>query len=271
MTDNLIQAAIDAGIAQAAPHAIDLGARVHTIVVPADASHVVVDTEQYQPTPDRAKSVYRPATVDALVAVITRHHDPASTTIWVHPESGQVVAVFNDAAPGTPGWRDHRAQLDLQQTKEWRHWVSRDGSLMSQVEFAEHIEDGLPELVTPPAADMLELAQSFQATQGATFRSAHRLQDGRVQAQYDEEVTASAGQSGQLAIPNEFLLSIAPFLGEAPYGVTARLRYRLGGGNLKIGYRLVRPDAVVRDALDHVAGKLAASFPAVFIGTPGLS
>lgn len=265
--DGNVQAALDAGLALAEPFIVDPSVGVYSIVVPAGGEGKLVSVERWAERPRRATASYRPATVDALIALTARHLNEKHTTVWVHPTSGRIVVVFNDNG-AQPAWRDHRAVLDLAVPPSWRHWINRDGLLMSQADFAEHIEDGLADIAEPPAADMLELAQSFHAKQSAAFRTAVRLQDGRVQMQYDEEVEASAGRSGQMAIPSEFTLAIAPFLGEAPYAVRALLRYRIASGKLHIGYRLQRPEDVQRDALQSIHEKLSGSFPAVFLGQP---
>ncbi len=268
-----IQAAINAGTALGQPKPLDKEVSAYSVIVPNGAQHVTVRTPAAHPdftdTPLRARGTYRPATVDALIDVIDRHHDPAATTIWVRQVSGRIDVVFNDAALGIPAWRDHRAVLELTVTPEWTHWASKDARLLSQADFAEHIEDGVGEIVEPTAADMLELAQTFQAHTTATFRSGQRLSDGRVQFQYDEEVDAKAGQSGQMEIPATFKLAISPFMGEPPYAVTARLRHRQSSGKLTLGYKLDRPHVVVDDALTKIAERLAEKFPAVFIGEPG--
>jgi len=270
MTDLVgdVQAAIDAGLTTAPPSKIERN-ELYSVIVPNGGTHHLVDTEKYADLPWRQSGCYRPATVDALIAVIERFQND-TTTIWVHPTSGKVIAVFNDSDAEQPGWRDHRAALQLQRTPEWEHWCSKDNIQMSQQAFAEHIEDGLLELVEPAAAEMLELAQTIEATQGANFRSAIRLDNGQVQARYEETIDTKAGQSGQLTIPTEFKLAVAPFLGENPYSVTARFRYRLSSGKLTLGYRLDRPDAVVRDALDKIAERLSSHFAdlPVLIGEP---
>lgn len=267
-----VQAAFDAGLASADPTVIDRG-QLYSIALPNGGTHTIIDTERYSNKPSRQKGTYRPATVDALVRVIERYQDKDESTLWVHPDSGRIVAVFNDN-DGTnhdSGWRDHRAELQLRPTPEWRHWLSKDGMQQSQQMFAEHIEDGLTEIVSPDAADMLELAQTIEATHGANFRSAIRLDSGQIQARYEETIDAKAGQSGQLTIPTEFQLAIAPFVGENPYKVLARFRYRLAAGKLTMGYKLERPDDVLRDALAKIAERLSTHFGdlPVLIGEPG--
>ena len=115
---------------------------------------------------------------------------------------------------------------------------------------------------------MLEMAQSFRLTNNASFRTAKRLSSGEQQFLYDETVEAKAGKSGELTVPATFILLVAPLVGEEERQVVAKLRYRMSGGSFAIGYKLERPDKVVRDALDGVAERLAGEFPRVFVGEP---
>ena len=71
-------------------------------------------------------------------------------------------------------------------------------------------------------------------------------------------------------MPATFVLLVAPFVGEDETQVVAKLRYRMNGGSFAIGYKLERPDKVVRDALDRVADQLAERFPRTFVGEPAI-
>jgi uncharacterized protein YfdQ (DUF2303 family) len=259
---------VETAVAGAEPARLD-PAKTYSVVVPAGAELRVLDLENRLDRPSRLRGTVAVATVDSLVAYVKDHHDDEETTLWVHPTSGAVVAVLNDhSVAGPASWGDHRAALTLIQTAQWLRWRELDGVLGDQQTFAEHIEDGASEIVSPDAATMLEIAQSFHAHTSAAFRQANRLQDGAVSLLYDENVEAKAGQRGELQVPAEFVLAVAPFVGEDPYKITARLRYRLSGGNLRIGYKLDRPDEVIRDALEQIAEKLRAEFPRVYLGEP---
>jgi hypothetical protein len=65
-------------------------------------------------------------------------------------------------------------------------------------------------------------------------------------------------------------LGLAPFVGEDAYRISARLRYRIRGGDLLLGYRLDRPADVLRDAVDGIADRLGQRFTLdrVFVGRP---
>lgn len=236
------------------------------VVVPEGTTPVEVDMSKWQPGPVRATGTYRPATVEAFTDYVGRNRLEEFTTVWVHPTSGRIVAVIDDNGPEAPGWREHKVVLELEKTPEWEHWLSKDGLLMGQEEFAEHVEVGLDDIQEPAGSDVLEMAQTFHAKTNSTFRQATRLASGETQFQYDEEIKATAGSTGTMQIPSVLMLGIAPFVGEKAYKVIARVRYRISSGKLSLGYKLDRPDLVRRDALDQIARELIQKFPLTYVG-----
>jgi uncharacterized protein YfdQ (DUF2303 family) len=244
---------------------------VSAFVVPRGASLLTVDAEALADSPARARGEVRPGTVDALVAYCVAHNEQA-TEVWVSTD--RIVAVLNGRHDNETlmGWGDHRAALALAHTPEWLHWMKLDGRMVSQAEFAEHIEEGLIDIVEPASADMLEIAQHFHVSRAATFRSSQHLQSGRIGFVYDEEDAARAGQAKDFEIPKEFKIGIPVYDGEEAYRITARFRYRLTEGHLTLGYKLERPDVVKRDAAQQIAERLRAhdgAFAHVYDGAPG--
>lgn len=234
-----------------------------------------IDLEPFAEAPTRKRGTVTVSDPDSFVTYVDRHSLQRATTLWGDADAGRIIAVLDDHAshsgadtPGDAGWGQHRASLILRQTEDWKHWLARDGQLLYQDAFAEHIEDGVDAIREPDAATMLELAQHFHAKSGASVSSGRRL-GGEIQFSYEEQVTAKAGQKGNLEIPDTFILGLAPFDGNEPYAVTARLRFRLAEGQLLIGYRLVRPDKARRAAFDDVVAQVsaAADFP-VMAGAP---
>lgn len=250
-----------------------------SVTVPNGYTRETVDLREYLPAPDRAQGTVTTQTVQSFSAYVERHDDLAASTVWVDADRGLLIAVLDDHigssggdAEVSPGWREHRATLTLTPTDEWRHWTGvRNGALMDQEAFAEHVEDGQVEIVKPAAAELLEIVMSMQGSTNAEWKSAKRLHDGSVQFIYSEDATATAGGKGELEIPQTFELLIRPFRGEEPVAMTARLRYRVKSGNLSIGYKLDRPNDVKSDAIDLITARLAEQFGAdrVFTGSPG--
>lgn len=235
---------------------------LHGVVLPPDHDHRLVDLERFAAQPRRKRGQIELHTPKAFTAFAQRHHSgegiDSPVVIYADAEQGRFTAVLNDATAGLPGWGDHRAVLTLKQTEPWKLWASRDGKIEGQVEFAKHIENGLPEIIDPPAADMLELAQHFNASTRVNFKQAHRLRDGRKALEYEETIEAKAGERGTISIPDVFHLALVPYEGSAVVEVIARLRYRIDSGSLRIGYELVRPKEVQRAAFDAAVDEVAA-------------
>lgn len=223
--------------------------------------------ETLLPVPRRPRGTTQVSDLGSFINLVNLH--PMNT----YPEQGRTV-IFADVARHTvtavlnyDGWRDHTIKLVLSPTPEWLHWRSIDDTLVGQLAFAEHIEDGLSSIASPPAADLLEIAQSFQATRTVKFESGRRLGNGDVNFVYTEETGATAGQKGQLAIPEIFRLNLSVFKGGQLADIPARLRHRATQEGLRIGYKLDRPDEFLEAAFNSVVTDLAERFENIVIAS----
>jgi uncharacterized protein YfdQ (DUF2303 family) len=211
-----------------------------------------------QEHPTRKTGSYAVRDVTSFVEYVTKHRLP-ETELWASLASGQLSAVLNAHGGDHGGWQDHTATLTLEADPDWTDFIARSGRYYSQADFAEFIEDHLHVFVRPKAADMLELAQTFQATTKVDFQSSHRVKSGETQLAYAETTSAGAGKKGTLAIPDTFHVGLAPFKGLDPYAVEARFRYRIEGQQLRLGYKLVRPDKVADAAFDQIVNDVSAA------------
>jgi uncharacterized protein YfdQ (DUF2303 family) len=233
------------------------------------SSGEVLDLERFLDAPRRKRGTTELADQESFTRFVKIHTGGDEVSLLYADKKGYAItAVLNDAG-ADPAWRDHRAHLALRHTRQWLHWTKRDNQLLSQVEFAEHVEDGLEEIVDPPAAVMYELAQSFHAHTKVKFQDATVLNSGERQFAYIEETQATAGKRGDIKVPATFDLGIAPFEGTQPYKIKARLRYRLTDGGLKIGYKLIGPEDVADAAFaDSVEWIESDTDRKVLYGTP---
>lgn len=264
--DSNAQAIIDAALTGAEPSQLDPEVRLYGFVVPAGGEVKVVDTEQYldqfRDHPRRKSGTFQAHDAESFVTYLAKH-GVEETEVWADTETSRVVGVINAHALGTTaGHGDHRVEFRARQTDAWKAWTERDGKLLSQTDFAEHIEDRAVDIVRPTAADMLELAQTFQATIGVRFESSKALSSGERQLEYRETVDAKAGRAGHLDIPKDFDIAVRPFEGADMFKVLVRFRYRITDGTLRIGYRLERPKDVLREAFLGVVEQITAGVTA---------
>jgi uncharacterized protein YfdQ (DUF2303 family) len=258
-------------VATAAAQPWPLGDGRYAIAMPQGGSVKVIDPdESLQPSPTRKSGTAYVLDVDSLAFLWDKQALPESE-LFADPKAFTITAVLNadQGAGDFAGFRDHRIHLQCVTTPAWKAWTALDGQLLSQDVFAEHLEDRLIDIARPSGAEMLELAQSFEASTKVEFKSAAVISSGQRQLLYEETTAARAGQKGSIDIPHTFDLGLKPFEGSDAYKVTARFRYRIRDGHLQIGYKLERPEDVLRAAFDDV--RTAASEAcdrAVLVGTP---
>lgn len=253
-----ILSAAPLGAAEApVPHEVD----PTSLYVVAHEFAEVIDLERFALDPRRPRGRFEFHTTASLVQYVQRHRldgaelgGPGMPEVYADIDRVRIVAVLNVHEGETDaGWHDWIAAVTLRSTPEWKAWAKHDGELLDQVEFAEHLEDRLDDIVDPPAAELLEVARTFEAKRDVAFRSAIVVESGARQFTYNEQIEARAGAEGKVTVPSRFGLGLAPFEGSEAFRLEARLRYRITGGRLAIGYQLVRPDLVLRAAfLDAV-------------------
>ncbi|XUM01260.1 DUF2303 family protein [Streptomyces venezuelae ATCC 10712] len=264
-----IQSVIDIAQQAVEPVALETG-RVYAVRTAGGGTQTLNLTgPEYTGIPARkaGNTTVRDAT--SFQAYFDKHAD-ASTEVYADADRLTVTAVLDAHTADLARWSGHRLTLHLRKTEAWGQWLEHDGRLMQQEQFAEFLEDHLPELLEPSAAEMLEIAQSIQGATKAEFQSSTRLSSGQRQFAFVETVTAKAGQKGQLTIPETFVIGLVPFEGSEGYRLTARFRYRLGReGGLTLGYKLERPGDVIRKAFADVVTAIGEQIEQpIMNGTP---
>lgn len=184
-------------------------------------------------------------------------HSPGELEVWADVDARTITAYLD----GGHGWRRHSATLRLKHSREWQEWTKIDGQMMGQTDFAQFIEDHISTIAQPDGAQLVDICQTLQANTKVDFKSSTILKDGARQFRYEETTEARAGQRGDLTIPGELLLALRPFVGSTRFAITARFRYRLTDGVLRLGVRLSEPDATVETAFDQVLAEVAEQVP----------
>lgn len=251
-------------IATRAQQTQDLGNHVVGTVGPTGELHLE-DLEEYQLVPNAKTGEATLRTVDGFDAYVGAHKT-AHTEIFADVTSGRIVAVLDgfapssdpsgDSRPDGAGWGRHKAGLKLTHSREWLYWVGQDGKWQTQVDFAAFIEEGLPDIVRPSGADMLELATSFQANTAIEFKSAQRRDNGEVQLTYNEAINATAGRTGTMEIPEEIVVGLRVYEGLDVQEIVAKLRYRIASGNLALRLQFLRTGEVRDEAVRDITAKI---------------
>lgn len=228
-----------------------------------DNSEALIKAVEVQsPRGDYFPVVYSQDRLLTIIAVL--NHQQVTDA----PEPG--VTVGGDDQKVITGWGDHRVQLTLNRTPDWLLWLEHSGKWLDQTPFAEFIEDRIDDIRpaqdgNPDQATMLELSRTFQATIAARFERGVKLGSGQVNLNYQEQIDATAGETKQLQIPDQFGIAVRPFFGSDLCSIQARFRHRVAGGQLKLSYQLVRPDLIERTIFDEEVEKVSEALSVTVI------
>lgn len=247
------------------------------VIVPPGFDVQTLPVASVPPRP-RGTALLRDA--KSFVAWVKRHTDDDTTTLWATLDPATFLCVVDDhlSAQAVPdpkdnearaNWRQFRGLFAVPASREFRLWQANDRKDMSQLAFAEFLQDNLPDVIDPPGADLLTLALNFETASRGTFKSAQRLQDGS--ATFTYQIDQNDG--GNVTLPAQITISIPIFENEAPRELTARLRHRTkdgeGSPRLMIRYELVRPHVALENAFRETWQTIeAGTGRAIFLGWP---
>lgn len=229
------------------------------VVIPKDSQVVPLGNTVYHENrefPTRREGAVTVDDAGSFIEYFQRFCDEDSM-IFAKQDSGVVKAIldYHGAGEKQPRWKKHTVTLTLRKTEEWAAWMQQSGVKMSQAEFAEFIEDHIPEFSNPDAASMLEIATTMQASSGATMESAIRLSNGAIKFAWNETVSGKFG-SGQTECPEKFTCRMAVYQGMGARQIECRLRYRLSAGKLTMWFDILRSSAIEREAFSSAISEI---------------
>jgi uncharacterized protein YfdQ (DUF2303 family) len=266
INESSLAAAIAAGVALAAPHQDpDQHGRSYVLVPPG----YELATLEPRGKPEHPKALVKLRDTASFIRYFNDHRTPASR-IFASLEPARFLAIFDEIASDYPDvadsadWREFRATFDVPASREWKVWNEKDRKPMSQLAFAEFLQDNLPDVVEPGGAELLEMALNFEAAQSGQFVSAQRLSDGSQNLQWKTDNSGTV-----VRLPERIALSVPVFENETPSSLDARLRYRSKDGTLTFWYELVRPHKVLELAFRAAWQRIATDTEAVILlGSP---
>lgn len=148
----------------------------------------------------------------------------------------------------------HRAVFSPRYSEQWSRWRQSCGVPMSQVEFAEFIEENRNDIRDPSAAQLLDIVRAFKATKAVEFDSLVYQPDGGVKLAYSEKVEQK-GSSGVL--PEVMKLGIPVYFRGVGYEVPVWLRFKVSGGSVKFHLKMDRSDVIEDVAFNEIATRIA--------------
>lgn len=182
--------------------------------------------------------------------------DIVCSSLWGDETKGRVEAIYNDHHIDGAGLRDNRLRLELRADQDWTAWHQLSGQYLRQEEFGDRVEELLHTVVEPAQADLMEVIDSIRATSKGSFESKISRADGGQQLEYKEDVSTTAGKSGQLEVPKTVTLAIRPWEGLDTYKVEGWFRLRVQNGQLSLAIKLKPTRSILRAAWADVINQI---------------
>lgn len=268
INDDTVESLIELGAALARPVRNPDLHGTHYVALPQGWALHGLPTEA---EPAHPKAVVKLRDAASFIRYVN-DHKAARSRIYATLEPARFLAVLDDfhtnggqlSVHEQAAWREFRVEFTVPASREWLTWTAANRKPMSQLGFAEFLQDQLPDVIAPSGADLLEMSLNFEAAQSGHFVASQRLHDG------SHNLTWRADNSGgTVRLPELIKLSIPVFENEAPREIDARLRYRVKEGALSIWFELVRPHKVLEAAFRETWARIEQDTGVpILLGTP---
>lgn len=231
----------------------------HAVSVTEGSGLEVTKIDQHDdlPQPYRVKGTRTVSELGSFLAELERRPLDDSGTLWGNADRGVLTAVYNDHDGPMAGWRDDQLTLELKPDADWVAWHKISGQGYRQEQFGDVIEELLHTVVAPDQAELLEIIDSIRASSKGQFESSITRANGSQSVVYNTEVTAKAGRTGQLEVPQIITLRLRPWEGHVDtYDVDAYFRLRIEGGGLVLTVKLKPTRQILRKAWDDITNEV---------------
>lgn len=242
-----------------------------------DGPHAIPATlfDDYLEAPRRRTGTAALTKIDSLIAHVNRFKDADSALFAIDDRTKPSIEAVLDYHPAgatsDPRFGKHRSRFDFPLSDEWQAWAKFDKEVFQMREFAEFLEDRIPDVLDMiPDEDSLpedlarfvnlcggsiaspnklvELSRGLHVNENAAVTEAVNLGSGEGVISFRSEHTDAGGN--RLNVPGLFLIGIPVFRHGPFYRLAARLRYRKTPGGIVFFYELWRADR----AFDHAFG-----------------
>lgn len=164
-----------------------------------------------------------------------------------------------------PKFGSHEGYLQLRLSDEFKTWNHINDKFRDQQNFAEFIEDHSQCFIKPESARMIEIALSLRAKTDVEFENQRQLHNGTQTIKFKETMKATAGETGEIVIPENIEVAIKIFEGitevdpddsdkrkSLRYKVDGKFRFQIRATELNLKFKLLNLQIVYDHAVDKL-------------------
>ena len=170
-----------------------------------------------------------------------------------------------EAVAAVPGRCLHEVTLNCPFSIDYLKWRGiLAGGYLDQKKMIEHVEDMIHTVLSPNAGDLLDSLGSVAVDRVTKFKSARNDRSGTVKILFDEtDAETDRITEHGASLPDQIELVLPIYQGGMTQRLVAKLRYRLAGNQLFLGFHVPGLDGVEREAFRTIGDDISDS-----TGTP---
>lgn len=219
--------------------------RMYIIVPDGYSAKDVTDPHGLFPrVPAYIKQLVQVQALDSLVDYVNAFKTP-HTKLFADITANSITAMIDyHQEDGKAANVAHAVTMHLPFSEEWKLWTSIDGKMQDQLTFARFLEENHPDIASPNAAELIEVARDLHAARNVKFTKVVRTDSDNESFTVDDSTTLGSNKSGEtVELPRQFTLSIPVYFGERAIDMSAFLRWKVDQGML-LGIKMWRPEHV---------------------------
>ncbi|MEZ5691167.1 MAG: DUF2303 family protein [Rickettsiales bacterium] len=202
MTSNVIETFLQNGGAQ--PYKIENGGIPAVII---GSGQKIENIERFLDSPVRIEETRQFDDLRGFIEYI-KLFKTANTVAFASRERIQVI--FDYHQKDSPKWCAHTIEFRYKRSIRWQLWERHNNQWMKQDVFADFLDTGLNEIITPSQSEVLEIVKDFRATINAEVDS----EIGNSGTDFCYRQTIKGGtKKTDISIPEYLQVQVAPFDG----------------------------------------------------------
>ena len=212
----------------------------------------VVDLSNFLPERPKRKQVNLSLTsVDSFVQYVNEQKNENTRifgSISGEPYSFRAIIDYHGINGQQPDWCEHTVNVELALSEQFRTWRKISDGLMNQSDFVEFLKDNRLDIIQPDNGQILTLCMELDAHAESRCTSKVPTNNGMAFSFVEDIQTTRNGE--KVEVPSSILLNIPVFEGTEPVQIECDFKFRLAGGTMAFGIRMLGVEKMIRDAVN---------------------
>lgn len=247
----------------------ELGFPAPVIVLPD--GNKAESLERHLEAPIRQRARFQTTRIEDYCRYVEREASDQQTVVFVDPEGNGARTVIDFGSHDDPRWHEHKADLNLKATPEFRALEKACAQALSQRDITDWLEDWA-EIITPVAdSKAIKLTRAVSLIRRVDIKASatatHEDGDYKQSRSALEEVEAKSGTD---ALPEIFRVKCRVFPDTEERLIDARLSLRTSSDKPAFRLRIIGEEALRRAVAEEIEGTLRSRLgdkAHVFVGS----